>query len=211
MKKVIDSYGERIKPVELYLDDIKELVEIFYEISSEVRIEANSYEFEGVQELKKLNKETIDNLTISIHDPYVHLGIDNSSQVWLYIDKDVPMQRGIFEKLKKKLQEKTRKKNRYILSPFLPMTIAYASFFYLITYIKKPIDYLFIITVLALISSSYWTYSSINKLSHTMSIIHLENKIDSPNFWKRNKDQIVVAIVSSTIGAIAGFLLSKLI
>jgi hypothetical protein len=59
MKKVTDSIGERLQPVKLYLDDIDNLFQILSEVSSDVKIETNGYQFQNVSELKKLDKESI--------------------------------------------------------------------------------------------------------------------------------------------------------
>jgi hypothetical protein len=109
-KKIKGSIGEHLKPVKLHYNDIEEIYSVFQEAATqEINIENEEYELETVESIKSIDLPTINNLHFSTHNPYISLEFKKDS-IWLYIDKDTPTQRGVYEKLKKIVKSKTQKK-----------------------------------------------------------------------------------------------------
>lgn len=211
MKKITESLGEQLQPVKLYLDDIDSLFQILSEVSTEVKIETSEHQFQNTSDLKKLDKESIHVFKLYCHNPYISLDINKRSTIWLFTDKDLPAQRGTFEKLKKKLIQKKRYSVPTIIYPILFILILNAFFYLVLSYIEKPLEHFLILGLAVLIISYLIGYLTYQIYLNKRSIIFLDKKIDSPNFWKRNKDRIIIAVSSSIVGAIAGALITFLL
>jgi hypothetical protein len=210
MKKVVDSLGERLPPVKLYLDDIHNFFQILSEVSTDVKIETQGYEFKSVSDLKELDKDSIHAFKIYSSDPYISLDISSGSTIWLFTDKDLPAQRGVFEKMKKELIEKKRYSIPIIIYLIL-FTLIFNIALFFVPYIEIPLKYFPLIILFTFGISFFIGYIAYRILQSKKSIIFLDKKIDSPNFWNRNKDQLIVAVASSVVGAIIGTVITFLL
>ena len=119
MKKVIKSYYERLQPVLLFFEDIKELYEIFQEASSQITIQSNGYEFDNLDDLTKLKKEIVYDIEILCLEPYISLKMEPRN-IHLYVAEDSLSSRGVFEKLKSILNNRRKKLTWLTHSPIPP-------------------------------------------------------------------------------------------
>jgi hypothetical protein len=128
--------------------------------------------------------------------------------MWLFTDKDLPAQRGVFEKMKKVLIQKKRYKVPTIVYPILFILIFNVTLYFVKPYIENPLEHFLILSIAVLIISFFIGYLTYQIYQNKRSIIFLDKRIDSPTFWERNKDQIIVAFVSSIMGAVAGAIIT---
>ena len=107
MEKLIKPFGESQKPVILYMDDIDKIVEIIGQASQKVEISTEDYVIQDLKQLSELKHEFLNELNISIREPYVSLNM-KPDIIFLYIGKDDLLSRGLFENIKKILLQNRR-------------------------------------------------------------------------------------------------------
>lgn len=196
MKKIVHSRTEYFKPVVLYLDDLDKILEIIKEVCKKIIIKTSEYEIENLNELKKLNKESLDYLMIRAEEPWLILEID-FSKLYLYIDEDDAISRGIFEKVKQILKNRKRKFS-WLKEKLFQVPLLFIFSFGLVVGISRKNIVLILIGVLflvLLVMHLSWDIKACN-------IIHLKRKTESKSFWKRKKDEIIIAIISAIIGSV---------
>ncbi|MBL1243263.1 MAG: hypothetical protein COA39_002515 [Sulfurimonas sp.] len=201
MKRREQSLSKSFKPMKIYYDDIEELYSIFKEHPEEVKIEADEFELDNLKEILKIKKDYFTNLKIYAHRPYVSLDF-SKSDIRLYISDDSPLQRGLYEKLNTVLQPKERiflsniiKFIDYMLSP-------------IIFGLSFLIDNIILRTIIQLGSAIWWILGFIYNFKLTSKIIPFR-KLERPNFFQRNKDQMITSIVSAIIGGAIVLFLTK--
>ena len=59
--------------------------------------------------------------------------------------------------------------------------------------------------------AALWAYWSFHSEFHKYSIIHIKRKRNEGNFLTRRKDDLILAIISASIGAILTILVTKLV
>lgn len=202
MKKREQSLSQEFKPMKLYYEDLEEIYDVFKEHPGEVKFDADTYELENLNEVLDIKKDDFTDFKIYAHNPYVSLDFSKNS-IRLYISDDTPFQRGLFEKLKTVL----KKKERYFISS-------------LFSY------YAYALLIVVMSTLSYWenryiTYSigasaAFFYALYTMyvfkwrSIIVPSHRSSRPNFLQRNKDQIILVIISAIIGGLVSLKLPEL-
>jgi len=209
MEKKIPSRTEKLRPVKLYLDDLEQIVSILKVESNEVKIETDEYKYESLEELVGNRKETIYELKLgsgrSVWSP-VKLSLDKYF-VELFISEDEPRLRGLFEKIKEILVKRERVYRRLvspifslIFSVFSLTIIIVNKFLYPLPLIILPFLYFIIIPSATTISLIIVVWLNMEKGKY--SIIVLKHRSDQVSFWKRNKDQVLLLIIGTVIGAV---------
>jgi len=202
VKKVEQHLQKNFKPIKLFYDDIESLYDIFREQTDEIKIEADMYELENINEILSIKKRYFTNLKFSIYKPYMSLEFSNNS-IRLYTSDDTPIQRGLFEKLNSLLKKKERFPLSLLLNPILsiiPVAILGGIFFIEDITLRSIVSF---ITIIWLASIMLYDMKF-----HSMIIpIH---KNSQPNFFQRNKDQIILVIISAVVGGLISTYLSKL-
>lgn len=199
MKKREQSLSKDFKPMTIYYDDIEELYHIFKEHPEEVKIEADEFELDNIEEILKIKKDYFTNLKIYAHKPYVSLDFSNNS-IRLFISDDTPLQRGLYEKLNTILQTKER--------------IFLSKFIYFIDYMLLPIifgfsfliDNIIFRTIIQVVSAVWWIFGFIYNFKLTSKIIPFR-KLEIPNYFQRNKDNIINGLFLSLVSGIIGYLI----
>lgn len=203
MKKREQSLSQDFKPMKLYYEDLEELYDIFKEHSGEVKVDADTYELDSIEEILKIKKDNFTDLKIYAHNPYISLDFSKNA-IRLYISDDTPFQRGLFEKLKRLLKQK----ERYFIS----------SLFSYYAYVL----FLVVMSTLSFWENSYITYT-VGILAVSLyiiqgiytfkwhSIIIPIHKSSKPSFFQRNKDQMITSIISAVIGGAIVLYLTKLL
>lgn len=206
MKKIIQSYGEHIAPVRVYLDDIQEIIGILRDSCEEVLIQTSNNQLDNVDELVSLRKDMLHDLKIYGRRPYISIDME-PNQIWLFVSEDTPESRGLFEKVKVVLLKCTRPFTWLLHSSFLngiawPLTIlgAVLSWRMNSNLLTAFFAILFLLCVLWVV---YGYYDRFNRYT----VVVPRHRIDSPNFLKRNTDKIVLAIISALIGALVSYVL----
>jgi len=209
MQKLTKSLSEHLPPVKLFLDDLEQIVEILQEVSKKVKISTNDYAFEDLKELVNKKYESINKLHISISDPYVSLDLE-SYGISLYIEKDEPISRGLFEKIKQILIQRKRPFGWLLTNWYLAGIFAGISIPLLIIGIEKNISSFIILGIIPFgCIAAIWTVYGLRNQSKSNSIIIPKYKNEAPSFIKRNSDKIILIIFSALAGGIITFLVEK--
>lgn len=209
MKKLPRSYSEDFNQSIFYLDDIENIVEIFREVSNDVNIETEGYSFDTVQDLAKLGSDTINKLEIKTSQPYIKLEFDNF-RISLYIEDDSPLLRGVFEKIKVIVNRRNKSFNRTFRSSTFGSTI---SNLFLFLGVVAALIQSWSLVVLALITATVFAFLSRwawNERFERYSIIVLKKRAENKSFLERNKDQIILIIISALSGAIITYVFTQL-
>jgi hypothetical protein len=205
MRQVPESHGEHLPSAKLYLDDVRRVVEILRQASEEVSLLAEGFALDNWEELPALKKECIRKLSISSHSPYVSLDL-GPSQIFLYIKENTPLSRGLFEQIKTVVRARSRPFKW--LTSFTALTLAafvagscLGSLAVLgaSIYTKNVLAFATLLFVV-LIFGSWSGYGYYVQLSHYSTVIP-KYRIESPGFFKRNGDNIFLALISAVIGA----------
>lgn len=203
MKKIRTHISENLKPVTLYLDDMIKLVEIFQEVSDAIYIEFDNYEIDNINEIVNLNLESTNLLKIRSQNPYISIDFSKNS-IYLYAQDDTVIQRGCFEKIKGFLSTKIRKSTYIYHSPILSGSFIGFSLVLLIINIKSEIYNHIALYSIILVMGVLWSFFGVKDKLNNYSIIYTKTRISSPNFFKRNQDSIIVAIIGALVGALIG-------
>jgi len=201
VKRIRQSHGEELKPVALYLDDLERIIEIFKEASDDVRILTSEYELDSIDEFRNLHEETLNYLKISISEPFVSLELKPNG-IWLFISEDELISRGVFEKIKQLLHSRRRKLSWLTANPYLAGAAVGSSAFPFFKAIDSQNVYWAVLGCSLLMIGAIWTWWSFAGTLKKYSIVRLRRRAESPSFWKRKKDDIVLVIISAVVGAL---------
>jgi hypothetical protein len=208
MRKAIGSYGEELKPVCLYLDDLKEIVSILEGTCEKIDIQTDDVLLDSLDEIGDLKKEILNNLTISGKNPYVSLSMQ-PYRIWLYIHEDTPESRGLFQKVKLVLVRCQRPLARILHNTALSGLSSWIWILTGVAAIKLKSRLLGLCVGLLFILSTVWVFYGIRYYDRRSIIVVPKNRIDSPSFVKRNLDKIIVGLVCAIIGALITYLLNS--
>jgi hypothetical protein len=136
MKKKIPSRQELLRPVALYMDDLKQIVEILQSLpDDEISIETQDYKIDSLDELANFPQKTIYDLEISRGKYISSLRISlKPYKVELYMYEDKIELRGAFEKIKDLLKEKERYYTRLLSNYYLFILVVISLFMLPINY-----------------------------------------------------------------------------
>ena len=208
MKKIVKSYCEIIKPVKLYLDDLTEIVEILKGACEEVCIQIEDVQLDDLDEISSLRKEVIFDISVRGYEPYVSVEMKPHT-IHLYIQEDTPESRGLLEKVKTVLLRCRRFTLFLDNAPYIFGTLLGFSIGIFVILKERPM--VFGILNLALFMAVVLSFKFVfnEKLKHYTTVV-LKYKIETPGFFKRNKDRILLALISASIGAIVTYILTLL-
>lgn len=208
MQKIVQSLGEHLKPVWLYLDDVEQIVEIFRQVSSDVSISTKEFALSDLKQLTELKKEFITDLHIQIREPYVSLSLE-SNRIWLYAQKDEAVSRGLFEQVKQVLSKNKRSFDQLLQNSALLGLFMGSSFPLLAIGIRESTSWLIFLSVIMIMVSILWGWYGYQDRFKRYSIVIPKYRIETPSFWKRNSDAFLLSIFSAIIGGIITLILVK--
>jgi hypothetical protein len=212
MKKRNQSYSEKLKPVVLYFDDLERIIEILNEISDDVKISTKEYQFENIEEVKKIEGETINSLSFDTHRPGLSLTLEPGG-IFLHVFSETPALRGIFEILKQLLHNRRRKFAWLYndLSMVFGGVLIGGSTWFLFPGISKKNPYLISAGCACIILGVIYWWWSWQVYFRRYSTIFLKRRAELPSFWKDKRDQIILAIISAVIGSLITVVATKLL
>ncbi len=209
MQKLTKSHGEHLRPVTLYLEDLEHIVDVLSEVSDKVSISTGDYALEDLKQLTELKRESINELSLSIKEPYVSLDLMPNS-IWLYISKDDAVSRGAFEKIKQVLLQSRRPFTGLLHESSFTGLLSAVGFYPLIYGIVRG-NWLFITVGIALIAMGIiWFWYGFQDKFKRFSVIIPRYKSQAPSFFKRNSDAILLSIISAIAGGLITLAIVKL-
>lgn len=210
MKRIGKAQNQKLKPVYLFKDDISDLLEIFYRGCKKVEIEAAGYQLENLQELEKLSNETINELRIVGHAPLISLHFGPSS-VYLFIDEDTHHQLGLFEEIKSFVNSKRRKLSWLTQSSLGPGLLVGLAFKFIPLNKNELTTYSVLLVSSMFILAIFWGWWSFHSYFKKYSIIYTKRTRKDGSFFQRKKDELVLAVISASIGAAITLLVTKVL
>ncbi len=214
MERKIQTHGEQLKQVLLYREDIEQIVELLREVSPNVELSTDEHKFSDVKEWADMKRDYFTNMQVATRDPYVSLDLSKSS-VWLYIAEDTPQSRGAFEKIKRFLMDR-KPPGQWLLNFWMPSLVLNVSIllFNLALWGKIPLwgkNGIFLtVTGLFMLGCVWWWWLAFRAQTRKYSIVVPKYRLDAPDFWKRNADKIVIAVISAIVGGLLTLLIKVL-
>ena len=205
MKKIKKSHSIYITPIRLFLEDIQTIEDIYKQYCKSFTIKTDDYVLDTTAELKEINKEKISRLSFESFDPHIHVDLSECT-ARIYSRKDDPNSLGIVAKLKEVLDKRVTSW-RFIFSSWImiPAQILLWVFYWTFLCVNS-LSMISGLTIIPLIMV-LWYVAQYRFKSKKHTIIYIVNKKNLPNFFRRNKDQIVLVVISAIVGGIISFFL----
>ena len=205
MKKINHSLRRSVTPVKIYFYDVTNIIDLLNEVEPRTLEISTKDHILSLEELKKLEKDEINYLQITCHDPHICLEFNSSSiinDVNIFVGEESTLVIGLANRIIDIL-----KKRRKFITRFQNQTYAWGLMaLYIFVMIVSGVvleknnflnvlfgAYAFVLFVLIQI---LYALPSIQK-----NIIVLDVKNNRPSFYKRKKDEILLVIISAAIGA----------
>jgi len=200
MKKNIKPLINQYKSPKIFLSDLVEIEEVLIKGGfSDIKIIADDFEYEGSSELNKV-KKPINSLQINNHNPfYISLKL-SSTENKLYIDKDDDLLRqGVFGSIDKILKRRERKIVWFLFYFLLIFSVLVFALPIVIGLVLLVIDFNiknFLISLFISIVGFFLTKTIIN---HGPAVFGCEKEDKIKGFWKRNKDKIILIVITAIV------------
>ncbi|MFZ2098396.1 MAG: hypothetical protein WAV05_17325 [Anaerolineales bacterium] len=199
MEKISDSIFKTLPHLRLYRDEIEELYQFLIGIADEkVIIETCGYRLSSIDEISQLSKDTTHDIQFSTNKPYIRIRLTAYSGD-IYIGKGDVEAEGIASLienilLKGKTYQPLLHNNPWLsFLPVIPLIVGI---------IMRNI-FIIILGSVLFIASVVWLSVETHFSVTRYNIIIFHSRKNTLNFWKRNKDQIIMLIVGAVIGIAA--------
>jgi hypothetical protein len=204
MKKTGNKRIEDFPPSKLYLNDLQEILGLFEDGCKEVTIKTGEYENIKPTELSELIEKLQSNLFEDIYivgrEPYVTLDL-RSFGISAYVSESSSIQLGLIAQVKEIINKNRKKFFRVIpnLMTGIPMLAGMAA-----------IPYEEWLLVLLGFGVSFVMIGPVVKyqMSKTLEVLTIPKQKES-SFFKRRKDELIIAVTSAFLGALFSLVLVK--
>ncbi|MFA5014967.1 MAG: hypothetical protein WC549_05445 [Actinomycetota bacterium] len=212
MKRLRESIRIEIKCPYIYLNDIKQILEIFNEnkINDEVIISSNGYVYDNLTELVENNK-IINNLEIKSYRPYISIDFSKNGS-YIYSNENDTFSRGVISQIFDLLKKRQRKflsfieKFYFIPVVLFPTSTLIAGLFlkkdnlmYLISIVLYSVGFIFLIWLIAsnIIGNKYYSTINLSEISK------------ASNFFTRNRDAIIINFIIGLLLFVFGIIVDR--
>jgi hypothetical protein len=214
LKKIQGSYYYTERIVSLYRDDLEEMIDVLRASASGVVISDDKYEYDSLDELETEKGTMLDEINIKTPLP-MKLEAKGMSFVILELKKEAlifaggPESEIPFLKLKEIIQSK----RSWLYKIFNPWVWGSAAclFASLLAYLHFVKTLPYAIGLLILVPVIVGFVISLLERSNIFFSINLSKRHAVSTFWSRNKDKIILILVTSAISATLGAWLHVLI
>lgn len=204
MKKTEITRFEDFPAAKLYIEDLKEILDIIGNNCEKVEFRTGEYEEVLPSELddlvKNMNKKRFDDIYIKANHPYVSVDI-RSYGVSAYISEDSLTQHGLISKIRNIIDRRKKKCFGVVANTlcYLPM-VGFGS---ALSQGEWGLAGIFIALSLLMI----WP---LVKYQMEQKVVVLTSSIsETESFLVRRKDELFVALIAALLGALVSFLLVK--
>jgi len=228
MQRIQIPQTKKIGLIKIFRDDLEQIVICLRKECKSIEIIADEFKINEISDLDKEKRDRISHLRIEGFDPRFLLELNqNDAEIWIG-DKDNVVLKGLREHIEEILYQKPRLMQKFswlkiVGLNFLTGIVIGLSLVFIFftrfsarritTVITDWINSYHIPEVLLVICVLLFfagvVFDIINELHHCrISLIHSK---ESLNFFKRNKDQILIAVINSVISASLGLLIGLLL
>jgi hypothetical protein len=209
MKHNPSPYTRSFRPIVLWRDDLERIIAILVARGEDVEIIAEEYSFETVAELVH-HFGTIHPLTvleIKGQKPYATLDLGRLDARLFVSSRENGS--GVFFELSKVLAAGQRRWPIIYSWPFI-LTLGWGNNVWpLLGKYITGWEFRYAVLDWLVISFSWMIWAMFIRLRRT-SVVHLARRSEAQSFSQRNKDQLIVAIISAIVGALLGVAGAKL-
>ncbi|PKO36653.1 MAG: hypothetical protein CVU33_17345 [Betaproteobacteria bacterium HGW-Betaproteobacteria-6] len=194
MKRSNTHLGKHIPPVCLYQEDLSAISAALAQDDGKLAIETDEFEYDSLDELLSNLGDSLNGLSLKRKAPYISVDFDSRGGVWLYASNDDLVSRGIFAEIQELLVSK-RRQSYFMLRRFVDAS-----------------SWVGAAGIGAFLVAGHWREAMLSSLLPLLSIafifvkprsiVNRTSRAQRKNFWQRNSDQIVVALISAVAGSI---------
>lgn len=201
--------------INIYLEEIEEIVDLIRKYSDEVFLRVGDYEFDGLDELiQNIDRDTkIDRMEIFSRYPYLNVDMDKDS-MHVYANEDVD---DYFILKMKSIVEKSRNRTRFFISGKITVIIFIFGLFLLLLgvpaykfiglpeweYLNVAVNVTYLSCFLVVGAISFFD-QKLRKVN-----ISIDHKYKEIGFLEKNKESIMVAVCSAFISGVLLLLIQK--
>lgn len=200
MKKKIKTLSRNFPAVNIYLDDIDEIVSALNEGGGQTLFESRDYEFESIDELRENFGNNVSDLEIKNYTPYANVSFSRSlnGSVKVYVSPDSNNDIGLYHRLCSIIEKRIKFLSKVFNKPlgilsFIMFTIFSFSISKLATIFSLKSLLLLFVTILTL-----GILVIIYQVGIPLSVT-LTKKKDAKPFLLRKKDEIIMLIVGASV------------
>jgi len=198
LKKKSRIFTDKLRPVKLYLDDIRSISNVYKENNIEYSIDLADYKIDSIDDLTEIKEPYITRMILRSYSSGINLWMTSS-----YIDlefPDNPASIGIAKKIKDILKKRTNYIS-YITGENISMFYIFILMIIFMLLLPpkgifplyRPIIIIFIASLILYFISSMFLFIK------QYTIIYLKEKSSEPNFFIRNKDKIYLLILGAFV------------
>jgi hypothetical protein len=206
------SINVRILPVKLFRDDLDEILSKMRSICGEIELFDDKHQFENIDDIKNNFGMKIRKLSIQGKNPNIRIDFgDMFGEVYLTAFSDEAAAKVLFYELKDFLMQRrlfvSRINYRYmwnLIGAVIGLTPTVYLFKTQLTNYPVIVYFLLAMLVLTVI------FIILNSIKQKGSVLYLEPR-HNLDFWKVNKDKIMVAFVTAIISATVTLLLQSVV
>jgi len=204
MKELKKSIAKEFPPLKLYLDDVHKIYNIFEKSCSEkITVTTEDFEVQDITRFKDLGPKDIHTLKFNGGQPYISLDL-GPNQARLWISEDSTLNRGIASEIEEVLGRCYRRIAR-VFTNLLSLNLIGALIFVppavlTLQYMTGSLRWGLLILLIVLYGSLF--FLSFRLSFKWYSTITFSERCEEKNFFARNKDGILIALISATVTAI---------
>ncbi|MBS1138845.1 MAG: hypothetical protein H6R13_298 [Proteobacteria bacterium] len=203
MKRSNTHLGKHIPPVCLYQEELSAISVALAQDSGKLRIKTDEFEYDSLDELFSNFGDSLNGLSLKREAPYISVDFDSRGGVWLYASHDDLISRGVFAQIQELLESK-RRHSYFILRRFVELS-----------------GWIGTAGIGAFLAAGHWREALLSSFLPLLSIafifikprsiLNRTSRAQTKNFWQRNSDQIVVALISAVAGSILTLVATALV
>ena len=208
MEKVEKPLIKKYPILRLYKSDLEEIFNLLKGNYPEIEIVADGFKLDDFSELSKIDKKEIVDFKITADDPeeflktlaLISVDFSRDSAVISLSDEDDIKQRGLAAQIGDILSHR-KSCLRFFANPWTLSLLALIPIILILSLIKevKTQLYSFPFLVLFIVLLDFWAFK-IDSRKHCL--IYLYDRSSAPGFFKKNKDSILISVISALMGGI---------
>jgi len=206
VKKASTPLGEDLHPAIIYREDIEDIYGILSDLSKDVMIKADGYIFDNLDELFSHSKLEINELEMWILEPSITIRFEPWG-IFIFSGDNTSVHVGAYVKIKSIVEKRRNLVYSILNNHFLKKSLSSGVVIFLLSYlITKSQMYFTILIGLTLIRIIMYYYSHSLAPKRYSQIILAYQKDKELSFFKRRKDELILAIIGILASAIIAYI-----